>query len=262
MSRATPWFKMDARAWLDGTRGLDPAVRGCFVDVLALIYEHDGPVPDDAAWIAHQLHVSPRKWRAVRATLIDAGKLVVTPCGLTNRRAEIELENRANRRRVNAENGAKNTRAARENSETDNENNKSENQIGEPKPLYVRACQNQNLDSYSYKNAPESLDAARDGVVVFNGGAGRTPFIPPGWRSADLAWLQLAMPGRALGGERGLVRWLFDLERDVGANTVTETIARVRDYVESGEPKNVRAYITAAIKNAAKLANGAGVRAS
>lgn len=142
MTRPAPWFKFDCRAWLDGTRGLEPELRGIYVDVLCLIYDRDGAVPDDDGWMAHQLHVSRRKWRAARDALVACGKLAVTTDGLINKRAEFELESRAERRRINAENGAKNSRTEIENDKNTNDNSFGGKRTGKQKNLYAHAPEN------------------------------------------------------------------------------------------------------------------------
>lgn len=94
MSR--PWFKCWSHNWLRGTRRLDPYARGCYWDLICLIHENGGPIDDDAFFIASELHITQRKWKAVRAKLIDAGKITVLDGKLSNKRAEIELNDGQN----------------------------------------------------------------------------------------------------------------------------------------------------------------------
>lgn len=89
------WFKFFAQDWMDGTRSLPPWVRALFLEVLIFMYEYDGPVPDDAKWISHKLHVPVRTWSAARTMLIASGKLSVVEGNLTNARAVAEIKSRA-----------------------------------------------------------------------------------------------------------------------------------------------------------------------
>ena len=55
--------------------------------ILDLIYMQAGNLPDDPRHLSGLLGCSVRKWKAVRETLIQAGKLVVIGEFLTNYRA-------------------------------------------------------------------------------------------------------------------------------------------------------------------------------
>lgn len=70
-----PYYKRFPRDFLEGTIGLSFEVKGAYAIVLDLIYMRDGRLPDDARYIAGQLGCSVRKWSAIRAALISAGKI-------------------------------------------------------------------------------------------------------------------------------------------------------------------------------------------
>lgn len=104
--------------------------RGAYNTCLDLVYEREGPIPDDARWLAGWMGCSVRKWTALRAALIIKGKIFEiilngTP-SLMNERAVIELENQSERSRVLSENGAKGGRTRAENEAKDNKNNAPE----------------------------------------------------------------------------------------------------------------------------------------
>ena len=101
-----PWYKRNARDFYEGTRRLTLEQRGAYADLIDLIYIHDGEVPDDEDWIAHALYISRRKWRPIRAALIDAGKITSEDGRITNSRAQIELKNQRARREINRENAS------------------------------------------------------------------------------------------------------------------------------------------------------------
>ncbi|MBS0233470.1 MAG: YdaU family protein [Proteobacteria bacterium] len=236
MTRPAQWFKFDCRAWLDGTRDLDPEIRGIYVDVLCLIYDRDGPLPEDDGWMAHQLHVSRRKWRAAREILVACGKLVISPSGLTNKRAEFELENRAERRRINAENGSKKSRTNAENSKNESDINKTSERIGEQNLLY--ACGRERSESES--------DSDLDTWNGDQGNDGRTPPIPRGWRTRELEFLHEAAPAEPL---TDLVKWLWRLEDALGVETITAALDAARPRIQAGDVKHVVQYISHAAQN-------------
>lgn len=83
-----PYYKRFPRDFLEGTIGLSFEVKGAYAIVLDLIYMRSGRLPDDARYIAGQLGCSVRKWTAIRAALIDAGKLTVSGGVISNSRAD------------------------------------------------------------------------------------------------------------------------------------------------------------------------------
>lgn len=128
MPRDTPWFRFDCRLWLDSTRTLNVDVRGAYIDLLVLMYDLDGPVPDDDSWVAHNLHITTRRWRKYRRVLIAAGLMTEKEDGLLNNHVANELNWRASRRKIYSENGSKNTGKKRENWKNQNNNNNFEEQ--------------------------------------------------------------------------------------------------------------------------------------
>lgn len=244
MTRDAPWFKLYCRDWLDATRSLDPALRGIYIDVLCIMYDRDGPVPDDESWMAHQLHVSRRTWRSSRAALVACGKLLVTPMGLVNDRAISEIKSRAKIRRTNAENGAKNSSKYRDFHNNENKNNEPPERPVEPNNSYARAHQNLNPESRTMVSIPTD-DGAR-------GVATTSKSIPIGWRQGELEWLRAAVPAKPL---QDLVAWLWRLEQEVGPTTITDVMTDVKTYIETGGVPNVMAYVSTAAKNRSGVAS-------
>lgn len=87
-----PYYKAYPRDFIEGTIGMEFEVKCAYRVVLDLIYMQGGNLPDDARYISGLLGCSIRKWKAIRDTLIEAGKLVVSGEFLTNYRAVSELE--------------------------------------------------------------------------------------------------------------------------------------------------------------------------
>lgn len=121
---ATGRYPFYRRYHSDALRGMSKLTleqRGAYDLVLDMTYENGGPIDDDDAHLARQANCSPRKWRAVKAELIAAGKLLSHEGKLWNGRAMLEL-NRAQRLHLDkAEAGAKGAKIRaekRSNSET------------------------------------------------------------------------------------------------------------------------------------------------
>lgn len=90
-----PWFKCYPRDFFEGTEGMDAELRGYYALVLMLIYERDGELLDDDRYIAMRLGMSPRKWRSVRARLLEIPRKLMAGGGyIINFRATEELHER------------------------------------------------------------------------------------------------------------------------------------------------------------------------
>jgi uncharacterized protein YdaU (DUF1376 family) len=87
-----PYYKRFPRDFLEGTIGLSFEVKGAYAIVLDLIYMRDGRLPDDARYISGQLGCSVRKWSAILAELVEAGKLQVVGGIISNFRADYLTE--------------------------------------------------------------------------------------------------------------------------------------------------------------------------
>lgn len=87
-----PYYKRFPRDFLEGTIGLSFEVKGAYAIVLDLIYMRDGRLPDDARYIAGQLGCSVRKWTAIRAELVEAGKIIAELGFISNLRADYLTE--------------------------------------------------------------------------------------------------------------------------------------------------------------------------
>lgn len=120
-----PWHRRYHSDALAGMLSLTLEERGAYQTVLDLIYDRGGPIADNERLLAGYMNCSIRKWRALRASLIEQGKLVASEGRLTNPRAEKQLENDAKTARKLAENGAKGGRKRAENLKKGNENNGS-----------------------------------------------------------------------------------------------------------------------------------------
>lgn len=87
-----PYYKRFPRDFLEGTISLPFEVKCAYSVVLDLIYMKDGRLPDEPRFIAGHLGCSVRKWTAIRAALIEAGKLTVSDGIISNFRADYLTE--------------------------------------------------------------------------------------------------------------------------------------------------------------------------
>lgn len=101
------WYPRYPADFIDGTLGLSLEEKGAYAIVLDLIYDRRGAVADDPRYLAGVCGCSIRKWRQVRARLIETGKLVTRGDRLSNERAEFELEISSKTTRKLAESGSK-----------------------------------------------------------------------------------------------------------------------------------------------------------
>lgn len=122
---ARPWYKRYGADFVFGTMGLSLEERGAYSICLDLIYDRQGPIPDDARYLAGVCGVSVRKWNSLRDRLVIAGKLHPVDGTLSNSRAVIELENAAKTARKLAENGAKGGNKSAETRQKPNDNNET-----------------------------------------------------------------------------------------------------------------------------------------
>jgi len=102
-----PWYRRFPDNFLGGINGMSLEEKGAYGVVIDMIYQRGGPIADEPRYIAGICNCSVRKWNAIRARLIDLGKLVSIDGHLMNDRAGIEIEKAAKVAREHAENGAK-----------------------------------------------------------------------------------------------------------------------------------------------------------
>ena len=101
--RGDPWFKFYPHDWLAGTRGLSLEQRGAYIDTICMQMECDGPLTGDYRWLSFRMFISERKAKSIVESLIEAKKLLRDDRGLYNARAEIEIADKAAKRRANVD---------------------------------------------------------------------------------------------------------------------------------------------------------------
>lgn len=129
-----PFFKFYPRDWLEATRNMTLEARGAYIDLICILMELEGHLADDDKWISYQMHVSPRKWRALKFDLVKHEKISLQDGCIVNERCLKELDALMAQRQNLSGSAVKRERAKREtlvkhpgnndeNSEKLNENN-------------------------------------------------------------------------------------------------------------------------------------------
>lgn len=90
----TPFIKFYPSDFLAGTSGLSPAERGCYITLLCLMYEANGPIPRDDARLARRCGAPKAVFVRILGALLDQGKVTQDGDRLSNRRAEKALIDR------------------------------------------------------------------------------------------------------------------------------------------------------------------------
>ena len=93
----TPFIKFYPSDFLGGTSGLSPAERGCYVTLLCLIYEADGPIERDDTRLSRRCGAPKAAFTRILEALIAEGKITETDGMLSNNRAEKAIVDRTNR---------------------------------------------------------------------------------------------------------------------------------------------------------------------
>lgn len=94
----SPFFQFYPSDWLAGTRGLTASETGVYITLIAMMYEAEGPVLNDPKRLARLCGSTPSTFKKAIDALVAMGKLTHDDRGYSNRRAEIEIEKRSEKR--------------------------------------------------------------------------------------------------------------------------------------------------------------------
>lgn len=120
----TPWHKRYHSDALTGYMELSLEERGAYTTFLDMMYDRGEPLKDNERLLAGYLGVSLRKYRTIRESLIEKGKIYVTDDDkISNRRFDKERENVLKTSRKRAENGKLGAEKTNENKKKHNKNN-------------------------------------------------------------------------------------------------------------------------------------------
>lgn len=105
MSRHIPYFDFYPADFMNGVRGLSAQEVGVYTMILCRIYEESGPIDFHVARLATYCGMRPATFEKVASKLIDLGKFSVVDGKLSNARAEHEIQNRADKLKINSKAG-------------------------------------------------------------------------------------------------------------------------------------------------------------
>jgi len=204
-----PWYPRYPQDFLMGTMGMSLELRGAYSILLDMMYDRQGPIPDEARYIAGMLNISVRKWSSIRSDLIETGKIFVDKNGfISNSRAVFEIENALKISRKRSENGAKGGNKSAEKKAELKENK----DIGQAK-IKPRARVLQSQPQYKREDKP--LSNARESDEP-------PPFDPPDTLDA------LGRPTPVARNPEPLVLPACLDRRTLTRERVIETVARVK----------------------------------
>ena len=95
-----PFIKFYPSDFLGGTSGLSPAERGCYITLLCLMYEADGPIERHDARLSRRCGAPKAAFVRILEALIDEGKITQSGNMLSNNRAEKAIVDRTNRSQI------------------------------------------------------------------------------------------------------------------------------------------------------------------
>ena len=91
MARINRWYKRNPADALSGMMELNLEQKGAYNTVLDLIYVRDDDLPDDESFIARACGCNVRRWRRLKAELVERGKLQIRDGYIRNERATVEI---------------------------------------------------------------------------------------------------------------------------------------------------------------------------
>jgi uncharacterized protein YdaU (DUF1376 family) len=141
----TPWHKRFHSDALNGYMSLTLEERGAYTTILDMMYDRGGPIQDNERLVAGYMGVSLRKYKSVKAALIDKGKIQIIDGHIVNDRCVLEIEKLTKTSRKRAESGAKGGAKRPENTKKANEINETPKQLLS-KPVAILEARNQKLD--------------------------------------------------------------------------------------------------------------------
>ena len=176
---ALPYHKRYHGDALTGFMSLTLEERGAYQTLLDMMYDRGGPLIDNERLLAGYMGCSTRKWRSLRSSLIEKGKIHITAEGqIGNDRAEKEIEKTTKTSRKLSESGAKGGRTRAENEKKDKENNEgAQASLGErpsdPQAI-LEARSQSSVDKSTGGEPPDPIKELFDTGVSLLTAAGQT----------------------------------------------------------------------------------------
>lgn len=148
----SPFFQFYASDWLAGTRGLTATETGVYITLVAMMYEVEGPIANDAKRLARLCGSTPAAFKKSVDALVEAGKLTLGSEGFFNRRVQIEIEKRTEKRAAASQSAKVRWDKSKQNQSSENANASN--------PQCVRNA-NQNPEPEKKKEEPNGSSKKR-----------------------------------------------------------------------------------------------------
>ena len=188
-----PWHKRYHSDALTGYMELSLEERGAYTTILDMLYDRGDPLVDNERLIAGYLGVSLRRYRVIRESLIEHGKIYITDDGkISNRRFDKEIIKTAKTSRKRAENGANGGYKKAENQKKANKIN--DDGLAKSQPIPEARSQKPDIDS-SYE---ESVQRVWDASPKKVGKGELRKALKPALKKTDIETIVSAMERYAL----------------------------------------------------------------
>lgn len=105
MSKRIPYFDFYPADFMHGVRGLSAQDVGVYTMILCRIYEENGPVEHNAMRLSTYCGMREATFVKTLEKLVDLDKFQVAGGMISNRRAMVEISNRANKLKINSKAG-------------------------------------------------------------------------------------------------------------------------------------------------------------
>lgn len=119
---SNPFFQFYPSDWLAGTRGLTAAETGIYITLIALMYEAEEPIPHEKKRLARLCGTTPATFEKVAKCLVESGKITLDDRGFFNRRVEIEIKKREEKRQTASESAKARWQKEQQNQQPDDAN--------------------------------------------------------------------------------------------------------------------------------------------
>ena len=165
---ARPWHKRYHSDALTGFRPLSLEERGAYQTLLDMMYDTGGSIPDNERYLAGAMNATMGRWRKLRQSLIDQGKIGLDGDGrIVNDRVLAELEKTKNLSESASKSGKKGAKNKQELAKKANENSGGGENSLEGRPSHIRG---QKPEEDQYNIDPLEGGASREDQGDHDGG--------------------------------------------------------------------------------------------
>ena len=195
----TEFYKMEYEAWDEGTDLLSLEQEAAYLRLCHQMYRRRGPIPNNPVLLSRLWRCHPNRARKLLDDLIQAGKVTVSPEGLTNTRVTRELDARetGRTRKVDAgQTGGRRTQEIRRNALNSNDADQAGASTGDQ----ALSSRGEERREEKTPHNPLASGSAAEQPALFHEDGKVTPIKRPGPTQAEIeaafATLWAAYPAR------------------------------------------------------------------